>query len=161
MRVIKIIFACLGILISIGTFYIVSNYYDSTNDRFSFIDLNVVEVKKDTGDNTQDEVVGDRPKITFSNVYSLKYKYYQMAGIFFVNGFLVSLIIIWMLQTRFYKISASENIEDIDNLIVLFMTAITLGLILAMTQIVIFNRVYRTTNTKNINSINTKEVVKN
>ena len=84
-----------------------------------------------------------------------------MAGIFFVNGFLVSLIIIWMLQTRFYKIKTSENIEDIDNLIVLFMTAITLGLMLAMTQIVIFNRVYRTTNTKNINSIETKEVVKN
>ena len=98
MRVIKIIFACLGILISIGTFYIVSNYYDSANDRFSFIDLNVVEVNEDTGDNTQDEVVGDRPKITFSNVYSLKYKYYQTAGIFFVNGFLVSLIIIWIIK---------------------------------------------------------------
>lgn len=155
MRVLKIIVAITGILISFGTFYIVANYYDSANDRFTFLDLNVVEV------NDEEEKVGEQPKITFSTVYNLKYKYYQMVGIFFVNGFLVSLILIWMFQTKFYKISASENIEDVDNLIVLFMTAISLGLILAMTQIVIFNRVFRETNTKNVNSISTAEVIKN
>ncbi len=157
MRVIKSICTFLLISISFVTFYVVSNYYDTVNDRFTFADLNVVEVNEDGGA-TQGS---SRPKISFSNIYNLKYKYYQLAGIYFVNGFLVSLLLVGIYQTRFFKISINELIQEADNLIILFMLSITIGLVLTVTQIFIFNHFYIDKNNANIQRYVSSAIIQN
>jgi hypothetical protein len=157
MRIIKSICTILLLSISVVTFYVVSNYYDSANDRFTFADLNVVEVNEDGGA-TQGS---SRPKISFSNIYNLKYKYYQLAGIYFVNGFLVSLLLVGIYQTRFFKISINELIQEADNLIILFMLSITIGLVLTVTQIFIFNHFYIDKNNANIQRYVSSAIIQN
>ena len=147
------------ILISISfvTFYVVSNYYDTVNDRFTFADLNVVEVNEST-----DTSIGtNRPRISFSNLYNLRYKYYQIAGIYFVNGFLVSLLLVGIYQTKLYKISVNELIQEADNLIILFMSSVTLGLVLAVTQIFIYNRLFIEKNNANIQRYTATAIIQN
>jgi hypothetical protein len=157
MRIIKSICAFLLICISFVTFYVVSNYYDSTNDRFTFVDLNVVEAN----DHESDGKETIKPKISYSNVYNLKYKYYQLVGIYFVNGFLVSLLIVGMYQTKMFKIKASEFIEEADNLIILFMTSVSLGLVLAVTQAFIYNRLFIDKNNSNIQRETAAVIIQN
>ena len=157
MRIIKSICVLILISISFVTFYVVSNYYDTLNDRFTFADLNVVEV------NEPDETsVGtNRPKISFSNIYNVRYKYYQIAGIYFVNGFLVSLLLVGVYQTRLFKISVNELIQEPDNLIILFMTSITVGLILTVTQIFIYNHFFIEKNNANIQRYAATAIIQN
>jgi hypothetical protein len=157
MRIIKSICAFLLICISFVTFYVVSNYYDSANDRFTFVDLNVVEAN----DHESDGKETTKPKISYSNVYNLKYKYYQLVGIYFVNGFLVSLLIVGMYQTKMFKIKASEFIEEADNLIILFMTSVSLGLVLAVTQAFIYNRLFIDKNNSNIQRETAAVIIQN
>lgn len=157
MRIIKSICAFLLICISFVTFYVASNYYDSANDRFTFVDLNVVEAN----DHESDGKETTKPKISYSNVYNLKYKYYQLVGIYFVNGFLVSLLIVGMYQTKMFKIKASEFIEEADNLIILFMTSVSLGLVLAVTQTFIYNRLFIDKNNSNIQRETAAVIIQN
>ena len=157
MRIIKCICTLILISISFVTFYVVSNYYDTVNDRFTFADLNVVEVKEETG--ATERI--NRPKISFSNLYNLKYKYYQIAGIYFVNGFLVSLLLVGIYQTQIFKVSVNELIQDTDNLITLFMSSVTLGLILTVTQIFIYNHYFFEKNNANIQKYVTSTIMKN
>ena len=157
MRVIKCICTLILISISFVTFYVVSNYYDTVNDRFTFADLNVVEVNEST-----DTSIGtNRPRISFSNLYNLRYKYYQIAGIYFVNGFLVSLLLVGIYQTKLYKISVNELIQEADNLIILFMSSVTLGLVLAVTQIFIYNRLFIEKNNANIQRYTATAIIQN
>ena len=157
MRVIKGICTLILISISFVTFYVVSNYYDTVNDRFTFADLNVVEVNEST-----DTSIGtNRPRISFSNLYNLRYKYYQIAGIYFVNGFLVSLLLVGIYQTKLYKISVNELIQEADNLIILFMSSVTLGLVLAVTQIFIYNRLFIEKNNANIQRYTATAIIQN
>ena len=157
MRVIKCICALLLISIGFVTFYVVANYYDTSSDRFTFADLNVVEVDE------SDEAVENtnKPRISFSNIYNLRYKYYQIAGIFFVNGFLVSLLLVGMYQTKMFKISVNELIQEADNLIILFMSSVTLGLVLTVTQIFIYNHFFIEKNNANIQRYVTAAIIKN
>ena len=157
MRIIKSICAFLLICISFVTFYVVSNYYDSANDRFTFVDLNVVEAN----DHESDGKETTKPKISYSNVYNLKYKYYQLVGIYFVNGFLVALLIEGMYQTKMFKITVSEFIQEADNLIILFMTSVSLGLVLAVTQAFIYNRLFIDKNNSNIQRETAAVIIQN
>ena len=157
MRIIKSICTILLLSISVVTFYVVSNYYDSANDRFTFADLNVVEVNESEG--TSPEF--NRPKINFSNIYNLRYKYYQIAGIYFVNGFLVSLLLVGMYQTKMFKISVDELIHEADNLIVLFMSSITIGLVLTVTQVFLYNHFFIEKNNANIQRYAATAIIQN
>jgi hypothetical protein len=82
-------------------------------------------------------------------------------GIHFVNGFLVSLLIVGMYQTKMFKIKASEFIEEADNLIILFMTSVSLGLVLAVTQAFIYNRLFIDKNNSNIQRETAAVIIQN
>ena len=145
MRTFKTIYGVIIMLLCIGSFYVVANFYDSYYDRFSFADLNVVGVNVGEKDYSTEA----KPKIEFSNVYNLKYKYYQIAGIFFVLGFVFSLVLVGLFMTKNFKVTVGEMISDKDDMIIFFMTSISLGLILTVTQVVIYNHVFLKNNNSN------------
>ena len=145
MRTFKTIYGVIIMLLCIGSFYVVSNFYDSYYDRFSFADLNVVEVSGGEIDYSTEA----KPKIKFSNVYNLKYKYYQIAGIFFVLGFVFSLVLVGIFMTKNFKVTVGELISDKDDMIIFFMTSISLGLILTVTQVFIYNHIFFKNNNSN------------
>ena len=160
MRIIKSIGAFLLICISFVTFYVVSNYYDSANDRFTFVDLNVVEANDHESDGKETTKTKE-VKETAKKEVKKEVKYYQLVGIYFVNGFLVSLLIVGMYQTKMFKIKASEFIEEADNLIILFMTSVSLGLVLAVTQAFIYNRLFIDKNNSNIQRETAAVIIQN
>lgn len=146
MRAFKTIYGIIIMLLCIGSFYVVSIYYDSYHDRFSFVDLNVVEVNE--GGTKESSL--DKPKISFANVYNHKYKYYQIVGIYFVLGFVFSLVLVGMIMTKNFKLIVADLIGDKDDMIIFFMTSVSLGLILTFMQVVIYNHVFIKSN--NINN---------
>ena len=63
MRVFQIIFSFITIILCFVSFYLISMFYDSTTDRFSFVDWNISDVSS-----TDDTLNEEKPKIYFSNV---------------------------------------------------------------------------------------------
>ena len=122
MRAFKTIYGIIIMLLCIGSFYVVSIYYDSYHDRFSFVDLNVVEVHE--GGTKESSL--DKPKISFSNV------------------------LVGMIMTKNFKLIVADLIGDKDDMIIFFMTSVSLGLILTFMQVVIYNHVFIKSN--NINN---------
>lgn len=156
MRTFKIIYGFIIIIGCLLAFLLVASYYDSALDKFSFLDLNISEV-----DNADSDVnLEARPKIKFSNVYNMRYRYYQICGLFFVIGFVFSLVIVGMIQTKMFKIPIYELFMEHDDVNILFMTAISLGVILTVTQVVIYNHVFLNTNNNN-NTIKSAHVILN
>jgi hypothetical protein len=66
-----------------------------------------------------------------------------------------------MYQTKMFKIKASEFIEEADNLIILFMTSVSLGLVLAVTQAFIYNRLFIDKNNSNIQRETAAVIIQN
>jgi hypothetical protein len=144
MRVFQIIFSILSIVMCIVSFFVVSLFYDSATDTFSFADFNISDVSK-----KENDINEDKPRIKFSNVYNSKYKYYQLVGIYFVIGFIFSLCLFCSIQTRMFKRKIVDLFQDYDDVVIFFMSSIILGLVLTVTQVVIYNRVFLNTNNHN------------
>ena len=159
MRTFKIIYGFIIIIGCLLAFFLVASYYDSALDKFSFLDLNISGVDNADTDDT-DVNLEARPKIKFSNVYNMRYRYYQICGLFFVIGFVFSLVIVGMIQTKMFKIPIYDIFMEHDDVNILFMTAISLGVILTVTQVVIYNHVFLNTNNNN-NTINSAHVILN
>lgn len=155
MRVFQIIFSFITIILCFVSFYLISMFYDSTTDRFSFVDWNISDVSS-----TDDALNEEKPKIYFSNVYNMKYKYYQLCGLYFVVGFIFSLTVVCMIQTKLFKRKIIDLFQEEDDVVLFFMISIILGLLLTYAQVFIYNRVFINSNNRN-NSVNTVEVIDN
>ena len=156
MRTFKIIYGFLVLILCVAASLVISSYYDSALDKFSFMDLRLSTVEEESSDVNLEK----RPKIKFSNVYNMRYRYYQICGLFFVIGFVFSLVFVGMIQTKMFKIPIYEIFMDRDDFNILLMTAFSLGVILAFTQVVIYNHVFLNTNNNN-NTITSAHVILN
>lgn len=155
MRAFQIVFSFITLILCVVAFFLISLFYDSANDRFSFVDFNISDVSK-----KENTIVDNKPKIKFSNVYNSKYKYYQIVGLYFILGFIFSLVIFCFIETKMFKRHVVDLFQDEDDIVIFFMSSIILGLVLTVTQVVIFNRVFLSINNTN-NSTNNVEVIGN
>ena len=151
MKAFKNICCILLLVLFIYLSYFISIHYDFLSDKFVFynektnkistFDLNDLNAKYI---NKVDFIIVDKdlvevPKIKFGNIFSTRYKFYRLCGFFIFSSLLTAYIIMYLILSKFNRLSSYEVFSDKDTFVIFFMSSIIIAVFFTVGLTVMYN----------------------
>ena len=158
MKAFKNICCILFLVFFIYLSHTISVHYDFLSDKFVFynektkeissFDINALNAKFIS---KIDFIIVDNdlvnvPQIRFGNIFSTRYKFYRICGYFIFVSLFISYIIMFLILSKFNRLSSYEVFSDRDTFTIFLMTSLIIAFFLAVVQVLIYNAFYLNSN---------------
>ena len=131
--------------------YFISVHYDFLSDKFVFYNEKTKEISSfDINSlnakfiNKVDFIIVDKdlvevPKIRFGNIFSTRYKFYRLCGFFIFTSLLIAYVIMYLILSKFNRLSSYEVFSDKDTFVIFFMSSIIIAFFLSVGLTYMYN----------------------